>query len=157
MFKHALPGGREADEVVHRFALDPAPGRIDMRIRMAIASAAAALIGVVAAPAVALAGPTDNESASVAGVASVPAGACPSGYFCLYTRTGLTGRMFKLYYCQYYAMSNWNGTGSARNNQIGADAVAYLFGQDKRTAYSRIPVGYQSNQDFRPVWYAKPC
>lgn len=127
-----------------------------MKLRIAVASATAALLGALAVPAAAVAGPTDNENASVAGVASVAAGACPSGYLCLYTRTGLTGRMFKLFHCQFYALSNWNGRGSVRNNQTGGVA-AYLYGQDKHGTTSLIPAGSHFDQDFRPAWYAKPC
>ena len=127
-----------------------------MRLRIALAVTMAAIVAAVGTPAAAVAGSNDNESATVAGVASVPAGACPSGYFCLYTRPNYTGRMFKLYYCRDYAMSHWNGVGSGRNNNTGG-AMAWLLDQYKQARF-RYDAGYSNpQQDFRPIWYAKAC
>jgi hypothetical protein len=127
-----------------------------MKLRITLAAVVAAVITAVAAPTAALAGPNDNESASVVGVSSVAAGACPRGYFCLYTRANFTGRMFKLYYCRDYSLSKWNGVGSARNNNTGG-ASAWLLDQYKQARYL-YPAGFSyATQDFKPIWFAKAC
>jgi hypothetical protein len=127
-----------------------------MRLRITLAAMVAAVVAAVGTPAAAVAGPNDNESATVTGVASVAAAACPSGYFCLYTRPNYTGRMFKLYYCRDYAMSRWNGVGSVRNRNTD-EAMAWLLDQYKQARFRYDAGDSNPRQDFRPIWYAKAC
>jgi hypothetical protein len=127
-----------------------------MKVRIALAGAFAAAIAAVAAPSAAYAGPNDNEGARIAGVGSVTAGACPYEHTCLYTRPNYTGRMFKLYHCNTYSMSQWNGVGSWHNNNSGG-VWADLLDQQKELLVSVAAGTAWPTEDFEPVWYVKPC
>ncbi|MGW3858692.1 peptidase inhibitor family I36 protein [Micromonospora arida] len=53
----------------------------------------------------------------MSGVSSQAPGSCPYTAVCVYTDTYFGGRMFVLYQCRWYSLTNWNGWGSIYNNQ----------------------------------------
>jgi hypothetical protein len=130
-----------------------------MKARIALVAAAAAAVASVAAPSAAMAGPNDNNNASVAGVsAGNPNDGCGVGYFCLYTGPTYTGRVFRLFHCQTYSLANWNGVGSWINNNSGG-AHAQIQGQSHNTITDTDPVNnwFNGSYDMKPAWYVKAC
>jgi hypothetical protein len=132
-----------------------------MRIRTAAAGLLAAVVATVAVPSTAYAGPTDNENGTVAGVTPVnatgdPRRDCPVGNHCVWTRPSWQGKVFRLYFCRTYALSQWNGNGSDFNNQTGG-AVALYLDQARRVLSRQSPGSSHTSVDFRPVWYIKNC
>jgi len=132
-----------------------------MRIRIAAAGLLAAVVATVAVPSTAYAGPTDNENGTVVGVTPVnatgsPRRDCPAGYHCIWTRTSWQGKVFRLYYCRNYALSQWNGNGSDFNNQTGAAVTLYLD-QAGRVVGKQNAGSSHTPVDFRAVLYIKPC
>jgi len=112
------------------------------------------------------AGGSDNAQATVEGVDGVPArgdgGDCAYGRLCLYTQPNFKGTRFDLYVCGDYRLAQWNGYGSAWNNQTVGTVAA--FKNSTFTVIGTIPGrevngtihGY-SNYNFSPVWYAYNC
>jgi hypothetical protein len=126
---------------------------------------AALVLTLAATPGAAFAGSNDNANARVSGVqGESPSDGCDmnSGYFCLYTKIYGGGTMFKLYYCQEYDLSNWNGIGSFFNgNTDGRHAL--LQDRNYRTIYDSAPAFneygtyYEGIYDFNPVWHINAC
>jgi hypothetical protein len=59
---------------------------------------------------------------------------CPAGNFCLYTGPEWSGRVFRLFHCQEYALSRWNGYGSWYNNDTGGGTGDRVEGVNRRVA-----------------------
>ncbi|RAO63624.1 hypothetical protein [Micromonospora saelicesensis] len=147
-----------------------------MKLRMLLIGAFAALLATLAVPSVATAAPadhpiagvttqsanpanaiaSDNPNAGISGVSSQAVGPCPYTAVCVYTDTYFGGRMFVLYQCRWYSLTNWNGWGSIYNNQTWG-AWADIMDQN------RNPIrGFSSGVaweavDFSPVWYIRMC
>jgi hypothetical protein len=84
---------------------------------------------------------------------------CPSGHFCLYTNQvpGPNGKIFALYHCREYSLSNWLDRGWVYNNNTGG-APGFL--RDRN--HANLPGGTiaaqsGANVDFFPIWYVKAC
>lgn len=122
-----------------------------MRIRHLLAVAAIAVAALFAAPSPVSAGPTDNANAGVDGYTSVPAGACPYNYLCLYTQPGGQGRMFVLYNLGVYTLRAWNGVGSIYNHQ--PYVTASLADQNGTRIGGFYNTGASPTVDFRPAYY----
>lgn len=130
-----------------------------MKARIAFVAAVAAAIAAVAVPTAASAGPNDNNNASVAGVAAgSPSEGCGVGYFCLYTGSSFTGRVYRLYNCKTYSLSGWNGVGSWLNNNSGG-AHAQIQDRNHRTITDTDPTNnwYNGGYDFKPAWFVRAC
>ena len=65
-------------------------------------------------------------------------------------------RVFKLFVCTTYAVSNWNGSGFYWDNQTGTPLSAF-YGQFMNTLFSFRPGGGQLAVDWSPVWFIKNC
>src|SRR4051794_1935636 len=94
-----------------------------MKKRLALAVAAAAVVTIMSAPMPAMAGPNDNNSATISGVTPVAATGklatdCPSAYFCMYTGAYQTGKAVRVRSCTTRAVSNGNGVGLYYNPNI---------------------------------------
>ena len=74
----------------------------------------------------------------------------------MWTGSNFTGKVFRLYYCQTYALSNWNGIGSYWNNQTGS-ATPKLLRQDGSVARTGAVQELSTSYNFAPIWYVKPC
>jgi hypothetical protein len=131
-----------------------------MKARIALVGALAAVMAAVAGPTAAMAGSNDNDGASVVGVGAVSPGpgACEAGNFCLYTGPMFTGRLYKLYHCKAYSLSNWNGVGSWINNNTGG-AHAIIQDRNHGTLVDTDPSSnwYNADYNFNPAWYVKAC
>ena len=132
-----------------------------MKARIVLAGVLAAAVAAVAAPSAALAGPNDNNDARVAGVSpSGRPGLCDVGNFCIYTGPNYTGKVFQLYHCRSYSLSNWNGIGSWFNNNSGG-AHAYILDRKGNTLVDSGPnIGqnfYDDSYNFKPAWFVKAC
>jgi hypothetical protein len=132
-----------------------------MKKRLAIAAAVVAVITSVSTPAPAFAGASDNNDATIAGI--TPGGQqqfneqeCPSGNFCLWTKSNYQGKVFALEYCRTYAMSQWNGIGSYWNHNVGG-AHGYLKAQDKHVVIDAAAGAFNASYNFAPIWYVTPC
>jgi hypothetical protein len=136
-----------------------------MKARIALVGAIATVLATVAAPTAAMAGPNDNNNASVGGVTPInapsdPSDGCPEGNFCLYTGAGYTGKVFRLYHCQTYSLADWNGIGSYWNHNTGG-AHGYIQNQNHGTITdaSAYPGNnsWAHDYNFTPAWYVKAC
>ncbi|WP_457033934.1 peptidase inhibitor family I36 protein [Kitasatospora sp. P5_F3] len=112
-------------------------------------------LGLLAQPA--MASSTDNSGAWVTG--GTVHNYCAVGDFCLYTGPSYTGRVYGLPNCTSYALHEWNGVGSYRNNQTPAgystDALFKAYDGDTIGITAGYPVMESIN--FSPVWYVVPC
>jgi hypothetical protein len=98
-----------------------------------------------------------NANARVSGVTPRPASeGCPAGNFCLYTGPEWSGRVFRLFYCQEYALSRWNGYGSWYNNNTGG-ARAQILNSSRISIYDTDPGDSHPAYDFEPAWYVRAC
>ncbi|MER5867057.1 hypothetical protein [Kitasatospora sp. NPDC002040] len=129
-----------------------------MKIRRTAAVALAgafAAIGLLAQPA--MAGTSDNTGAWVTG--GTVHNYCAVGDFCIYTGPSYSGRVFGLPNCTSYALHEWNGVGSWRNNQTPAnystDAMFKAHDGDTIGITSGIPA--MDSMTFRPVYFIVPC
>lgn len=135
-----------------------------MILKRAALGVAALAATLVATPGAAVAGPNDNRSATVSGVAAVAAANCPTANFCLYTERGFRGKMFKLFHCKVYSLHGWNGSGSWQNSNTGG-AVATIMRQNRSELVSSnppssgLPYANSSDADFNfvPAWFVKAC
>jgi hypothetical protein len=84
---------------------------------------------------------------------------CPSAHFCIYTHSFATAnsRVFSLYHCREYALSNWLDQGFVWNNNTGG-APGYLRGSNHATLPGgTFSAGEADWYNFYPVWYVKAC
>jgi hypothetical protein len=143
-----------------------------MKKRLAVAVALAAVVTMMSAPNQAMAGANDNNSATISGVTPVAATGdlardCPSEYFCMYTGSYLTGKVFRMRSCTTRAVYNWNGVGSYYNHNIpNIYGYAKLKDYYKNVVTNISPKGYYGDTrgtpynytyNFSPIWYVTPC
>lgn len=84
---------------------------------------------------------------------------CPSGHFCLYTNQlpGPNGKVFSLFHCREYSLSNWLDRGFLYNNNTGG-APGFLRNRNHVTfSDGTIPAQTGKTYNFFPVWYVKAC
>jgi murein DD-endopeptidase MepM/ murein hydrolase activator NlpD len=101
-----------------------------------------------------------SDSAPNADFEHVSAGgsySCPFGTLCTGVWDPSVGKwkVFKLYYCRTYALSNWLGAGFFWNNQTPG-TTAFFYGQSGNVLASFLPGG-QLNYNWDPVWFIKNC
>ncbi len=140
---------------------------------MLLIAAFAALIATLAVPSAATAGPADqpvvsvaaqpanataadNPNAGISGVASQALGPCPYGATYVYTDTYFGGRMFVLYQCRWYSLTNWNGWGSIYNNQTWGAWADIMDRNGNPIRGFSSGVAWEA-VDFSPVWYIRMC
>jgi hypothetical protein len=94
---------------------------------------------------------------------AVPGGtySCPSGNFCagVWNPAINKWRVFKLFNCRTYTVSNWIGNGFYLDNQTGHPATK-LFGQNGAELVPPgdiFPGGGQKNINWTPVFSIKNC
>ena len=88
-----------------------------------------------------------------------PGYTCPEGNFCarVWDPTAGTYRVYKLYRCATYSLSNWLGVGGYANRQTGDRATATFYGQNGQVL-KNVPVGGSiQDQDWGPVWKIRNC
>jgi hypothetical protein len=85
--------------------------------------------------------------------------ACASGTLCTGVWDPNSGqwKVFKLYYCRTYAVSNWLGSGFYWNNQTGTPRSVF-YDRNMNEIFSFYPGGGQLHYpNWGPVWYVKNC
>lgn len=142
-----------------------------MRLRSLLGTVAtvAGLAAVGLAPGAAAASPTGGVGAAAVPPTVSPAAdwfyysgtgyTCPQGNFCarVWDPTANTYRVYKLFRCATYSLSNWQGTGGYVNRQTGARATATFYGQSGN-ALLNVPIGAQdTSYDWGPVWKIRNC
>ncbi|ANS65932.1 hypothetical protein SLINC_3708 [Streptomyces lincolnensis] len=91
----------------------------------------------------------------------VPAGShitCDTGNFCagVWDPTVNQWRVFFLYHCNRYHLSNWQGTGEVVNSQTD-NAQATTYGQNGNVIQT-FPVSTDApDVDWDPVWSIRNC
>ncbi|MFJ8634075.1 hypothetical protein [Streptomyces sp. NPDC093568] len=91
----------------------------------------------------------------------VPSGShitCDTGNFCagVWDPTVNQWRVFFLYRCNRYYLSNWQGTGEVKNSQTD-NAQATTYGQSGNVIQT-FPVSSDSpDVDWDPVWSIRNC
>ncbi|MFD6970052.1 hypothetical protein [Streptomyces sp. NPDC059949] len=121
---------------------------------------------------VAPAAPAEARPASLAAAASpgispavttshvAPGGSytCSSGNLCtlVWDPTTSDWKVFYLYNCNRYSVSNWNGNGAYWNNQTG-NPTSYFYNQGGGVVKSIQPGGGQLGQDWSPIWSVRNC
>jgi hypothetical protein len=145
------------------------------KMRILLAALTLAAVTLVAAPVQASPGPSPAPAgeASILAVSptispqaeSVGYVVDPWNYYCATGRACLAVwdpttsgwyKVFDLYNCGEYRLSNWYGWGTMRNRQTGGVSVL-LYGQyhDLKGIY---PVSIGTYQvDWTPIWYVRPC
>lgn len=84
---------------------------------------------------------------------------CASGTLCTGVWDPNAGqwKIFKLYYCRTYAVSNWLGAGFYWNNQTGTPRSVF-YDKNMNEIFSFYPGGGQLHYpNWGPVWYVKNC
>jgi len=145
-----------------------------MRIRsiLGTAATAAGLAAVSLAPGAGAAEATSPDgSQGVAAVApavspgadffytSGPGYTCPNDTLCarVWDPTRSTYKVFKLYNCHTYSLSNWEGTGGYANFQSGSRATATFYGASGNVL-KNVPIGEENTSyNWTPVWKIRNC
>jgi hypothetical protein len=106
---------------------------------------------------VAAASPTISPSANYVHTTSGNPVDCDEGYLCPAVWDPSVGKykVFFLYYCNRYSLSNWNGWGEVVNNQIGA--AAFFYGQNGEVLDAVLPDRVAYDYDWTPVWHIRNC
>ena len=83
---------------------------------------------------------------------------CSSGNLCttVWDPTTSDYKVFFLYSCAKYSLSNWNGTGNYFDNQTGG-VTSYFYGQSGNVLKSFTPDSTTHAQDWGPVWSIRNC
>lgn len=83
---------------------------------------------------------------------------CASGNLCTGVWDPNAGewKIFKLFTCATYALSNWNGSGFYLDNQTGSPLSTFQD-QFHNVLFSFFPGGGQQNFNWDPVWFIKNC
>ncbi|MET8538571.1 peptidase inhibitor family I36 protein [Streptomyces sp. NPDC005065] len=103
----------------------------------------------------------NNSCASISGVTSHTAAGtgndCPHYALCMYTGKSYTGKRFDMYSCNVrWSMYNWNGYGSAVNNESPA-GYGFWFDQDG-LQYAYIAPGWKYDSvDYVPIYTVMAC
>lgn len=82
---------------------------------------------------------------------------CPTGNLCLkvWDPARSSWKVFDLYYCRTYALSNWLGAGIYNNAQTGGVRV-YFYDQNWNILRSFTSRG-AGTFNWSPVWYIRNC
>jgi hypothetical protein len=83
---------------------------------------------------------------------------CGSGRACFAVQDPTQGRykVFDLFHCGTYNLSNWHGVGTFRNSQTGGAAVV-LYDQNGPFPFEYPPAFWYYELNWDPVWRIKPC
>lgn len=103
-----------------------------------------------------------SDSAPGADVQFAPAGgtySCASGTFCAGVWDPNAGqwKVFKLFFCTTYALSNWNGSGFYFDNQTAGTQTFFYDQFHIQINKNAIFPGPQVNYNWDPVWFIKNC
>jgi hypothetical protein len=106
---------------------------------------------------VAAVSPSISPSVTTVNIPADGAADCPTGNFCAVvwdpTRSGW--KIFYLYYCNRYYLSNWLGTGYYGNNQTGGVRVRF-YGQSGNVLES-FTARRADSYNWNPVWSIRNC
>ena len=82
---------------------------------------------------------------------------CPFAHFCIYTHSFATSnsKVFSLYRCREYSLSNWLDQGFVWNNNSGG-APGWLRNRNHGNLRT-FAAGEADWYNFFPVWYVKAC
>ncbi|MEF9884594.1 hypothetical protein [Streptomyces sp. P9-A4] len=84
-------------------------------------------------------------------------GTCRYSYVCAYKFENYTGDQFDMFTCNHLFRIEWNTTGSWINNQR-SDLYADFYDKTKVIRWtSPGGLSYDSQADWRWVWYVSPC
>lgn len=91
----------------------------------------------------------------------VPSGTtitCDGGNFCagVWDPTVDQWRVFFLYHCNRYHLSNWHGTGEVKNSQTD-NAQATTYGQNGNVIQTFPVSADEPDVDWEPVWSIRNC
>ncbi len=102
--------------------------------------------------------PTISPSVTTGHVAAGGTYNCPSGDLCAlpWDPTTSSWKIFYLYVCKTYTLSNWNGNGVYLDNQ-SSNAVTYFYNQSHGVLTHFKPDYKQHSVDWTPVYYIKNC
>jgi hypothetical protein len=81
---------------------------------------------------------------------------CNSGYFCAGAWDGIRWKVFHLYTCRLYTLSNWTGSGFYLNNQTGG-VVARFYNNTGAQIGTAAADGVQRTRNWDPVAYIRNC
>jgi hypothetical protein len=65
-------------------------------------------------------------------------------------------RVYSVFSCAQYSLSNWLGAGRYLDNQTGG-VTSTFYGQSGDALLSFTPDGAQHNYDCSPVWSIRNC
>ncbi|MER6016412.1 hypothetical protein [Streptomyces bluensis] len=111
-----------------------------------------------AAQGVAAVSPTISPATRFIHVATGEPYTCDSGNFCgeVWDPVVSKWKVFFLYYCNRYALANWNGMGDYTNAQTGGAAATFY--RQNGSVLGTAPAGtVEVPQDWTPVWYIRNC
>ncbi|MER6087587.1 hypothetical protein [Streptomyces bluensis] len=112
----------------------------------------------VSAQGVAAVSPTISPATRFIHVATGEPYTCDSGNFCgeVWDPVVSKWKVFFLYYCNRYALANWNGMGDYTNAQTGGAAATFY--RQNGSVLGTAPAGtVEVAQDWTPVWYIRNC
>lgn len=133
------------------------PGVVDT-MTLVLASVLASGSAQAASSATSAVSPTVSPAAPSQLVPSGSHITCDTGYFCAGVRDPTAGqwRVFFLYDCDRYYLSNWQGTGEVMNSQTD-NAQATIYGQSGDVIQT-FPVSTDApDVDWDPVWSIRNC
>jgi hypothetical protein len=83
---------------------------------------------------------------------------CAAGNLCAFAWDPTTSdwKLFYLYTCNRYSLSNWLGTGGYLDKQTGG-VTSYFYGQSGNVLASFTPDSTQHSYDWDPVWSIRNC
>ncbi|MFI6340281.1 hypothetical protein [Streptomyces sp. NPDC050535] len=107
---------------------------------------------------VAAVSPTISPSVRYVHVATGEWYTCDWGNLCGEVWDPVVGKwkIFYLYTCNRYALSNWNGMGDYINAQTDG-AVGTFYGQNGGVLRTVAADAVEHPQDWSPVWYIRNC
>jgi hypothetical protein len=84
---------------------------------------------------------------------------CPLGNLCVavWDPTRLDYKVFDLYNCNLYHLSNWSGYGSLRNNQTGNVLTTFYDENYNETDYYRPDYPKTHYGFWNPIWHIRNC
>jgi hypothetical protein len=89
--------------------------------------------------------------------------ACPTGHFCIYTKTTAAagGKVFSFYHCRNggsdWALQAWDDWGFYHNSNTG-NAHGFIKDNNHRTLTGGdIPVGGRGTFYYLPAWFVQAC
>lgn len=102
--------------------------------------------------------PTISPSVVTEHVSEVGGFTCHRGELCtqVWDPTVSRWKVFHLYNCRMYSLSNWLGSGYFVNNQTG-NAVASFYDQNGRLLFRTSPDNVLYPLNWDPIWYIRNC